>query len=70
MVLLSIGVRPETKLAKDAGLAIGERGGIAGNDYMQTSDADIFALVDAVEVRLLVTGQPALIPLAGPANKQ
>ena len=64
MVLLSIGVRPETKLAKDAGLAIGERGGIAVNDYMQTSDADIYALGDAVEV------QPALIPLAGPANKQ
>ena len=66
MVLLSIGVRPETKLAKDAGLAIGERGGIAVNDYMQTSDADIYALGDAVEVRHLVT----LIPLAGPANKQ
>ena len=70
MVLLSIGVHPETKLAKDAGLAIGERGGIAVNDYMQTSDADIYALGDAVEVRHLVTGQPALIPLAGPANKQ
>ena len=70
MVLLSIGVRPETKLAKDAGLAIGERGGIAVNDYMQTSDADIYALGDAVEVRHLVTGQPALITLAGPANKQ
>lgn len=70
MVLLSIGVRPETKLAKDAGLTIGERGGIAVNDYMQTSDADIYALGDAVEVRHLVTGQPALIPLAGPANKQ
>ena len=69
MVLLSIGVRPETKLAKDAGLAIGERGGISVNDYMQTSDADIYALGDAVEVRHLVTGQPALIPLAGPANK-
>lgn len=70
MVLLSIGVRPETKLAKNAGLAIGERGGITVNDYMQTSDADIYALGDAVEVRHLVTGQPALIPLAGPANKQ
>ena len=70
MVLLSIGVRPETKLAKDAGLAIGERGGITVNDYMQTSDANIYALGDAVEVRQLVTGQPALIPLAGPANKQ
>ena len=70
MVLLSIGVRPETKLAKNAGLAIGERGGITVNDYMQTSDANIYALGDAVEVRHLVTGQPALIPLAGPTNKQ
>lgn len=70
MVLLSIGVRPETQLAKDAGLAIGERGGIAVNDFMQTSDPNIYALGDAVEVRHLVTGQPALIPLAGPANKQ
>ena len=70
MVLLSIGVRPETKLAKEAGLAIGEWGGIAVNDYMQTSDADIYALGDATEVKNLVTGQPSLIPLAGPANKQ
>ena len=70
MVLLSIGVRPETKLAKEAGLAIGERGGIAVNNYMQTSDADIYALGDATEVKNLVTGQPSLIPLAGPANKQ
>lgn len=70
MVLLSIGVRPETKLAKEAGLAIGERGGIDVNDYMQTSDADIYALGDATEVKNLVTGQPSLIPLAGPANKQ
>lgn len=70
MVLLSIGIRPETKLAKDAGLAIGKRGGIAVNDYMQTSDANIYTLGDAVEVRHLITGQPALIPLAGPANKQ
>ena len=70
MSLLSSGVRPETKLAKEAGLAIGERGGIAVNDYMQTSDADIYALGDATEVKNLVTGQPSLIPLAGPANKQ
>lgn len=70
MVLLSIGVRPETQLAKEAGLAIGSLGGIAVNDYMQTSHPDIYALGDAVEVRHLVTGKPALIPLAGPANKQ
>ena len=62
MVLLSIGVRPETKLAKDAGLAIGERGGITVNDYMQTSDANIYALGDAVEVRHLVTGNKKKYP--------
>ena len=70
MVLLSIGVRPETRLAKEAGLTIGALGGIAVNEYMQTSNPDIYALGDAVEVRHLVTGKPALIPLAGPANKQ
>lgn len=70
MVLLSIGVRPETKLAKEAGLALGVLGGITVDEYMQTSDPDIYALGDAVEVRHLVTGKPALIPLAGPANKQ
>lgn len=70
MVLLSIGVRPETKLAKDAGLAIGALGGIAVDEFMRTSDPNIYALGDAVEVRHLVTGKPALIPLAGPANKQ
>lgn len=70
MVLLSIGVRPEIKLAKEAGLEIGSLGGIAVDAYMQTSDTDIYALGDAVEVQHLVTGKPALIPLAGPANKQ
>lgn len=70
LVILSIGVRPETKLAKEAGLSIGTAGGIAVNEYMQTSDPDIYALGDAVEVRHVVTGKPVLIPLAGPANKQ
>lgn len=70
MVLLSIGVRPETKLAKEANLTIGSLGGISVNEYMQTSDPSIYALGDAVEVPHLVTGKPALIPLAGPANKQ
>lgn len=70
LVILSIGVRPETRQAKEAGLSLGTLGGIAINDYMQTSDPDIYALGDAVEVRHLVTGKPALIPLAGPANKQ
>lgn len=70
LVILSIGVRPETKLVKEAGLSIGTLGGIAVNEYMQTSDPAIYALGDAVEVLNLVTGKPALIPLAGPANKQ
>ena len=69
-VILSIGVRPETKLAREAGLEIGKTGGIKVNDYLQTSNPDIYALGDAIEVRHRVTGQPALIPLAGPANKQ
>jgi len=68
LVLLSIGVKPETKLAREAGLEV-ERG-IKVNDYMQTSDSSIYALGDAVEVTNLVTGKPAVIPLAGPANKQ
>lgn len=70
MVILSIGVRPEVKLAKDAGLELGSLGGIKVNDYMQTSDNDIYALGDAVEVFNPVIGKHALIPLAGPANKQ
>lgn len=70
LVILSIGVRPETTLAKGCGLEIGALGGISVNEYMQTSDPDIYALGDAVEVINGVTGKPALIPLAGPANKQ
>ncbi len=70
IILLSIGVRPETKLAREAGLTIGNLGGIRVNEYMQTSNPDIYALGDAVEVNHLITGRPALIPLAGPANKQ
>lgn len=70
MVILSIGVTPESDLAKEAGLEIGSLGGIKVNDYMQTSNVDVYAVGDAVEVRNLITGKPALIPLAGPANKQ
>lgn len=70
MVILSIGVTPENTLAKQAGLTIGALGGIAVDEYMQTSDKDIYAVGDVVEVVNLVTGKPALIPLAGPANKQ
>lgn len=69
-VLLSIGVRPETKLAKEGGLSIGSTGGIVVNAHMQTSDPHIYALGDAAEVIHRITGKPALIPLAGPANKQ
>lgn len=70
LVILSIGVRSENKLAKEAGLVIGQTGGIHVNEYQQTSDPNIYALGDATEVIHAVTGKPALIPLAGPANKQ
>ena len=70
VVILAIGVRPETALAKQAGLEIGERGGIRVNEQMQTSAPDIYAVGDAVEVKDFVTGQWTLIPLAGPANRQ
>ena len=69
MVLLSIGVRPNTQLAKDAGLSLGKRG-ISVNKYMQTSDADIYAVGDAVEYAHPITGEPWLNLLAGPANRQ
>lgn len=70
VVVLCAGVKPETKLAEEAGLQIGNLGGIKVDDRMRTSDPNIFAVGDAVEVRHYVTGQPALIPLAGPANRQ
>jgi len=68
--MLTVGVRPEVKLAKEAGLEIGSRAGIKVNEHLQTSDPDIYAIGDAVEVRDFVLGNAALIPLAGPANKQ
>ncbi len=70
MVILAIGVTPETQLAKEAGLRLGQRGSIAVNDRMEASVPDIYAVGDAVEVRHFVTGAETLIPLAGPANKQ
>ncbi len=70
LVILALGVRPDAALAKAAGLAIGERGGIRVDDQMRTSDPDIFAVGDAVEVKDFVTGEPSLIALAGPANRQ
>ncbi|HUT47040.1 MAG TPA: CoA-disulfide reductase [Sedimentisphaerales bacterium] len=68
--MLTVGVRPEVKLAEEAGLEIGSRAGIKVNEHLQTSDPDIYAIGDAVEVRDFVLGKAALIPLAGPANKQ
>ncbi len=70
LAILSIGVRPELKLAREAGLEIGSAGGIAVNERQQTSDPDIYAAGDAVETLHLVTGKRTRIPLAGPANKQ
>ena len=70
LVILALGVRPDTTLAKMAGLEIGERGGIRVNDQMLTSDPHIFAVGDAVEVKDFVTGEWSLIALAGPANRQ
>jgi NADPH-dependent 2,4-dienoyl-CoA reductase/sulfur reductase-like enzyme/rhodanese-related sulfurtransferase len=70
IVILALGVRPDTALAKAAGLAIGERGGIVVDEQMRTSDPDIFAVGDAVEVKDFVTGKASLVALAGPANRQ
>lgn len=70
IVILAIGVRPETSLAQRAGLEIGETGGIKVNKHLQTSHPDIYAVGDAIEIVDLINGSPALIPLAGPANKQ
>jgi NADPH-dependent 2,4-dienoyl-CoA reductase/sulfur reductase-like enzyme/rhodanese-related sulfurtransferase len=70
LVVLGIGVRPENELARKAGLEIGALGGIRVDDQMHTSDPDIFAVGDAVEVKDFITGQWALVALAGPANRQ
>ena len=70
IVILALGVRPDTTLAKAAGLAIGERGGIRVDEQMRTSDPDIFAVGDAIEVKDFVTGEWSLMALAGPANRQ
>ncbi|MCI8525954.1 MAG: FAD-dependent oxidoreductase [Oscillospiraceae bacterium] len=70
LVLLSVGVRPESRLAREAGLACNARGGIQVDCHMQTSDPDIYAVGDAVETTDFLTGDPAMIPLAGPANRQ
>ena len=70
MTILSIGVRPENELAKTAGLELGERGGIIVNEYLQTSNENIYAVGDAIEVVDYINGNKTMIPLAGPANRQ
>ncbi len=70
MVIVAVGVRPETKLARDCGLDIGELGGIRVDDRMRTNDPKIWAVGDAVEVKDFVTGKWTFVPLAGPANRQ
>lgn len=70
LVILSIGVRPDVRLAREAGLKIGETGGIWVNEYLQTSHPDIYAVGDAIEFTNPVSGRPSLAFLAGPANKQ
>ncbi|MCL2144490.1 MAG: FAD-dependent oxidoreductase [Endomicrobia bacterium] len=70
MLIMSAGVRPESALAKNAGLAVSERGAIIADEHMRTSDKNIYAAGDAVEVKDFVTGQKTMFHLAGPANKQ
>jgi NADPH-dependent 2,4-dienoyl-CoA reductase/sulfur reductase-like enzyme/rhodanese-related sulfurtransferase len=70
LVILAIGVRPETELARKAGLPVGTRGGIIVDNRMRTADPHIWAVGDAVEVPDVVTGQETVLPLAGPANRQ
>lgn len=70
MVVLGIGVRPENRLVVEAGLEVGPRGGIRVNEHLQTSDPDIYAVGDAIEVRDFVMGNATQVPLAGPANRQ
>jgi NADPH-dependent 2,4-dienoyl-CoA reductase/sulfur reductase-like enzyme len=70
LVILGVGVRPENKLAVEAGLEVGPRGGIRVDSSLRTSDPDIFAVGDAIEVKDFVTNEPTQIPLAGPANRQ
>ena len=69
-IILCIGVRPESNLAKDAGLNVSEKGSIIVNEFMKTSDEDIYALGDSIQVNNPIINIPTYIPLAGPANKQ
>ncbi|MGI6256801.1 MAG: FAD-dependent oxidoreductase [Anaerovoracaceae bacterium] len=70
MVILSIGVRPNSAIAKEAGIQLNERGGIKVDKYLRTSKPDIYAVGDVIQIENFVTKEPGMIPLAGPANKQ
>ena len=70
LVVLSIGVRPNTKLAKESGIEVTQRGHIVTNERMQTSDPDIYAVGDAVQVKSAITSQPTSLAMAGPASRQ
>ncbi len=70
LVLVAVGVRPDTRLASEAGLELGPTGGIRVDEYLRTSDPDIYAVGDAIEVTHFVSGTPVVVPLAGPANRQ
>ena len=70
LVVLGVGVRPENKLAVEAGLEVGPRGGIKVDEHLRTSDPDIYAVGDAIETRDAISGAPVQVPLAGPANRQ
>ena len=70
VIIMAIGVRPENNLALEAGLEVGERGAIKVNKYLQTSDRDIYAIGDVIEVKSLISDKPTYIPLAWPANRQ
>lgn len=69
IVLLAIGIRPNGELAKEAGLELNKRGGVVVDKYLRTSDTNIYALGDVIEVKDFVNGEPTMVPLAGPANK-
>ena len=70
IIIASIGVAPDSELAKNAGLKMSSKGAVEVDEYLKTSDSDIYAAGDVIEIRNAVTGQKALVPLAGPANKQ
>ena len=70
MLIMAVGVRPETKIAHDAGISLNERGFIIVSEHLQTSEPDIYAVGDAIETTDIVTGAKVSVPLAGPANKQ